>query len=218
MEYENVDESAINQEACQKVKQIAEAIRKIRIKYYPNFTKISAEDKEIFDKLNNQIDKIAEKHGLNKLKVELINDIEDRYNENMPENSEEKQKNEGGSNSELAFKKYCAAKEVEVTCLKRGQIQRARQCQEEGNRLYSLLSEEEKQEAILYKRELFGTLGISISETYNRVEKYKSILKGFRTRSVQSGIRYETTNAYNQLKDGKVEQEEAKETEEIVVK
>ena len=41
MEYENTDSEVQYRQACEKVKKIVEIIEMIRIKYYPDFSKIS---------------------------------------------------------------------------------------------------------------------------------------------------------------------------------
>lgn len=206
MEYENVDESAVYLEACRKVKQIAEAIKNIKIKYYPNFAKISVEDKEVYDELNSQIDKVAEEHGLNKLKVELMSDIEDRYDGNMPESSENGQQNEGGSNSEKLLKAYCGAKEIEQKFLKIGRIGKALECQQQADKIWELLSEEEKQEATNYKRELFATLSVPISEANKKKEEWMSTLNGFYTKS-NAQSRNEATGEISDLQNEKTQEE-----------
>ena len=45
MEHENLDENAKYLAACENVKKIVNAIKSIKIKYYPNFAKISEADK-----------------------------------------------------------------------------------------------------------------------------------------------------------------------------
>ena len=91
MEHENVDEAIAFQTACKKVKQIANAIKTIRMKYYPNFAKISDEDKQTYEELHLQIDKIARENGLNMLKTELIADINDRFQDSQNEADANKQ-------------------------------------------------------------------------------------------------------------------------------
>ena len=58
MEHENVDENARYLTACENVKKIVNAIKSIKIKYYPNFAKISEADKKVYD----EFDEFCEKH------------------------------------------------------------------------------------------------------------------------------------------------------------
>lgn len=88
MEYQNIDE-VTRREACEKVKQIAEIIKKIRKKYYLCFNKISDVDKQRYDKLKDQMQVFANKNGYGKYSAELIADIETQYNDNIPNESEE---------------------------------------------------------------------------------------------------------------------------------
>ena len=44
MEYENAEENAKYLQACENVKKIANAIKKIKMKYYTNFAKITNEE------------------------------------------------------------------------------------------------------------------------------------------------------------------------------
>ena len=83
MEYQNIDE-ATRREACERVKKIAEAIKKIRKKYYLCFNKISDADKQRYDELKVQMQNVASENGLDKLSAELISDIDTQYNENLP--------------------------------------------------------------------------------------------------------------------------------------
>ena len=77
MEYQNTDD-AIRIEACEKVKQIVKAIKAIKIKYYLIFSKISAKDRETYQKLEKSLEKISEEHNLNSLKVALMKEIDDK--------------------------------------------------------------------------------------------------------------------------------------------
>ena len=86
MEYQNVDE-VVRKQACERVKQLAEAITKIRKKYYLCFNKISDPDKLKYEELKAKMQAIAEENGLNKLSIELIHNIEDiQYSGKRPVN------------------------------------------------------------------------------------------------------------------------------------
>ena len=107
MEYQNIDE-ATRREACEKVKKIAETIKKIRKKYYLCFNKISDVDKKRYDELKAQMQNIANQNGLNKFSAELIADLETQFEDDK---TEEIQKNGGLSNNseEDIYQKYLTA-------------------------------------------------------------------------------------------------------------
>lgn len=92
MEYENIDEN-VRKEACEKVKQIAETIKRIRKKYYLCFNKISEVDKQRYDKLKTEMQVFASENGYEKYSAELIADIETQYNDNIPNENEEPDNN-----------------------------------------------------------------------------------------------------------------------------
>lgn len=78
MEYQNVDEAA-RIEACKRVKQLAEAIKKIRKKYYLYFNKISDSDKQKYNHLISELQSVAAENGLEKLSIQLMADIDRQY-------------------------------------------------------------------------------------------------------------------------------------------
>ena len=121
MEHENVDEAIAFQTACKKVKQIANAIKTIRMKYYPNFAKISDEDKQTYEELHLQIDKIARENGLNMLKTELIADINDRFQDSQNEADANKQEKP----AEKILKAYYGAIDAGNQALSEGKLRRA---------------------------------------------------------------------------------------------
>lgn len=88
MDYQNTDE-AIRREACEQVKKIAEAIIKIRKKYYLCFSKISAIDQKRYDDLKNQMQSIANQNGLQKLNIQLMSDIDTQFGEEKPNFTDE---------------------------------------------------------------------------------------------------------------------------------
>ena len=88
MEYENIDEET-RREACERVKKISEAIKKIRKKYYLCFSKISDADKQRYDELKVQMQNVANENGLNKFSAELMGDIDIQYSENLPDDMDE---------------------------------------------------------------------------------------------------------------------------------
>jgi len=84
MEYGNIDE-ATRREACEKVKKIAEAIKRIRKKYYLCFYKISDADKQRYNDLKVQMESIASANGLEKFNAQLIKEIDTQYSDRTKE-------------------------------------------------------------------------------------------------------------------------------------
>ena len=170
MEYENIDENVAYKEACEKVKQIAEAIRYIRIKYYPNFARISQLDKENYDKLNKQMDQIAQEHGLFNLKSELIGEINNQYSEEIPSvnNDRDGETQDKTKKREQAHSRYCTAMQVSAQALKtfeesqdeqerNANMKKALECQKIAIQLEKILSELDCTEIVIEeKRKIFG--------------------------------------------------------------
>ena len=75
MEHENIDENAKYLTACENVKKIVNAIKLIKIKYYPNFSKISEKDKQVYKELEVNLEKISEDNNLNRLKDALMEEV-----------------------------------------------------------------------------------------------------------------------------------------------
>lgn len=163
MGYENIDKADAYQEACRKVKRIAEAIKHIRIKYYPNFAKISEQDKQVYDELNVQMEQIASENGLSKLKAELIGEISERYDGNIPSENEEQGNQSTGEN---ILKAYYGAIDAEKQALSEGKLKKALICQRKADVYMKKLEEIEKdqernflvEQAIHYKRGIFEKL------------------------------------------------------------
>ena len=158
MEHENVDEAIAFQTACKRVKQIANAIKTIRMKYYPNFAKISDEDKQTYEELHLQIDKIARENGLNMLKTELIADINDRFQDSQNEADANKQEKP----AEKILKAYYGAIDAGNQALSEGKLRRALNCQKQANsfmeQLEAIAQEDLLRMAVEYKRARFAEL------------------------------------------------------------
>ena len=157
MEYENIDEAARYQEACRKVKRIAEAIKHIRLKYYPNFAKISEQDKQVYDELNVQMEQIASENGLSKLKAELIGEISERYDEHIPSEDEEQGK-QGAGEGENILKAYYGAIDAGKQALSEGKLRKALNCQRKADTYMKMLKGQLVEIAVHYKREKFAEL------------------------------------------------------------
>lgn len=179
MEHENVDGAIAFQAACKKVKQIANTIKAIRIKYYPNFAKISEEDKEAYDRLHAQIDKVAEENGLIGLKTELIADIEDRFNNDVSQEHDEQDKKTPPV--EKILKAYYGAIDAGQQALSEGKLKRARSCQKQANTFMSQLEEYGQTDIIEmakhYKREKFADLSLEQQKSSSATTNWNDFLK-----------------------------------------
>lgn len=143
MEYENVEEQAKYEEACKRVKQIANAIKAIRIKYYPN-KKINEQDSTKFELLMKQMDTIAQKYGLEGLKKELTDDINATFD--ITKKILEELKNRIINNPEdrenviqEILKKAIGANIAEVEAVSRGKLKKALVCRKVGKKCEELL-------------------------------------------------------------------------------
>lgn len=192
MEYVNIDEATRYQEACRKVKQIAEAIKHIRIKYYPNFGKISEADKQVYDELNAQIEKIAGENGLNRLRTELISEIADRYDGNIPSENEKRQ---GAELNEKVLKAYYGAIDAGKQALSEGKLKKARNCQKQADTYMKKLEEIEQSQdgnqlvemATHYKREKFAELVPARETGKNNKTNWEEVMRSsYKTEDVQT--------------------------------
>lgn len=182
MEYQNVDE-ATRREACEKVKKIAETIKKIRKKYYLCFNKISDVDKKRYDELRVQMQNIANENGLNKLSVELMTDIDIQFSDDKTDSI----KKNGGLNNnseEDIHKMYVRAADfqAELTVLynnssddKTGEIylKKAIQVQDYVKKLKEILEENNSKENLTEEKRK------ALREKFNEQEKlyFENLLK-----------------------------------------
>lgn len=162
MEYGNIDKTINYQDSCRKVKQIADAIKKLRIKYYPNFTRISESDKQIYDELNMQIEKTANENGLDGLKSALISEISEKYSGQIP--SIDGQENTPQNKKELydkALVGYYGAIDAGKQVLSEGKLKKAMICQRQAEEYMQILQKgghEYIEAALNYKRGKFAEL------------------------------------------------------------
>ena len=213
MNYENVDENATYKIACENVKKIANAIKALKIKYYPNFDRISEEDKTTFDKLQQQLEKISEENGLNALKGALMEEIDSRYNHKQVnvENGEIKP-------SDQILKACYGATDAEVVALSSGKIKQAKKCQEILNQYLNGIDSKSYKELITeYRRRKFSELTRTRENKEAENEKWSNNLKLFykpqdiEARRVVQGI-------IKSVSKGKGEpQKDEKETEELEI-
>lgn len=178
MEHENVDENAKYLTACENVKKIVNAIKKIRMKYYINFAKITPEDKLIYDKLETNLEQIAEANDLENLKVALMEEVSIKYDRD----SNEEQNNEQGNRNftENLINRCYGAIDVQKKALSAGKIRKARECQKILEEYLENVNDEKGKQLVLeYKREKFGELIRDKDKIQEKNENWMEMMKGF---------------------------------------
>lgn len=173
MEYGNTDE-ATRREACERVKQIVKAIKAIKIKYYLNFSKISQEDRETYQKLEANLEQISEKHDLNNLKVALMQEVEAKYDGKNPEDMKHGEQPEPNDILQACYGAIDAQKEA----LSKGKITQAIRCQEQLKRYKQKLDEAGCQEVTNYKREKFAELMQTREQVEEQLKAWNNTMKG----------------------------------------
>ena len=174
MEFENTDE-AIRRQACEREKQIVKAIKAIRIKYYLNFSKISEKDQETYQKLEANLDKISTSHNLNKLKVELMQEISAKY-----DRKDEDMEPENGGKPDNILQACYGAIDAQKEALSRGKITQARKCQQILQQYMQKVDLDNYRELIInYKREKFSELMKSRVELENKNNDWDKIMRAF---------------------------------------
>ena len=116
MEYQNIDEAARKQ-ACERVKQIAEAIKTIRKKYYLCFNKISNPDKQRYEQLIAHMQSVASQNGLEKFNAQLISEINTQFGENLPNDINENGIPSKNSEQDL-YQKFIKGSQLQAECTK----------------------------------------------------------------------------------------------------
>ena len=186
MEHENINELTGREEACKKVKQIAEVIKKLKINNYLKIGGLSEEDRTALSMLEKNMDTIAEENGLQKLASELKATMSARYD------VVNRGSNNSGSNKDApitdkddpkfsyneTLEAYRGAVDAEKQALETGKISKAKRCQAQASQYMNTLDEERQKRAIEYKRALFLELSISLDNTKENVEKWKSRYQG----------------------------------------
>lgn len=174
MGYENVDEVARKQ-ACEHLKQIVKAIKTIKIKYYLNFSKISAKDKETYQKLEASLEKISSMHNLGNLKVALMQEVSDKYDRPDADMMEQKEKQ-----PDDILQACYGAIDAQKEALSRGKITQARKCQEILKKYMQNVNLENYRELITnYKREKFAELVKSRDELEQKNASWYRIMREF---------------------------------------
>lgn len=183
MEYDRSEQDTIYRNACENLKKIASAIKAIRIKYYPNFSQISLEDQKVYNELQNKMTQISSEHGLDKLKVELITEINKKYER---QNEDESNNRAGKSEDDILMACYGAI-DAEATALSHGRLGKARSCQKvlEGY-MAAQLEEKVMERIIQYKREKFAEISKTKDNIQTQNELWINMLRGFNEKTSAS--------------------------------
>ena len=175
MEYENTTELANREEACQKVKQIAKVIEKIKINNYLKLGGISEEDRQKLEQLESRMNTVARENGLQKLAEQLSTTISERYDIEYEPNIEAE---EGQNFVKESLEAYRGAIDAEVQALKTGKISKAQRCQKRASMLMQQLEKDDIQRAVEYKRGSFAGLNVSLNISTEKVQLWKKRFKG----------------------------------------
>ena len=178
MKYEDIDENAIYRTACENVKKIVSAIKGLRIKYYPNFTKMSETDAKVYEELQSQLNKISAENGLDKLRIALMAGIDARYN-NISVDDNENPK----ADNDILLACYGAI-DAEEKALSIGKISQAIRCQEILNKYKKQIRTMEQGQQLLemilkYKREKMGELNRNADKVKEANSAWEDKIKGF---------------------------------------
>ncbi len=200
MEYENTDSEVQYRQACEKVKKIVEVIEMIRIKYYPNFSRISEQDKEKYDILNEQMGKIVAENGLENLSKPLMAEISGKYDEQFPQINEQDMENQEKRNQVFENIKLacCGAMEAEKQALlswakaketndeQTAEIkqQLAEDCQARVEQLMGMIGRYEGGQAVQeemkkYRRAKFAQLNVSKEKIQQNNTRFTELFKGY---------------------------------------
>ena len=214
MEHENIDENVRYLKACENVKEIVNAIKAIKIKYYTNFAKISEEDKKTYDELETNLNIISEENDLNNLKVALMEEISDKY--------DQKELKEEPQNPKKIDKRLLACYgniDVQQKALSAGQIGKARKCQKMLEQYLKEMNIEGYREMIdNYKREKFAELVMERVAVEEKNQEYMNYMK----ECFDSGNAKEREQAVKKIEECRkslqvilTDKEEREETEEL---
>lgn len=209
MEYDKIEEDIVYKNACQNVKNIVKAMKAIRIKYYPNFSKISEEDKQTYQELETKMEQISTQHGLNNLRVALMGEINAKYDIQEKPSTEKEQKTE-----DSFLLAYYGAIDAEATALSQGKIKKAMKCQE-IRKMYEKQADRTILDSLIkYKREKFAEISQTRETTEQQNEKWENLLEGFNVKT-SAQVKKEIVEMFKQaLKPKEIENEE-KQTEGI---
>lgn len=182
MERENTNQDSRYLVACENVKKIVNAIKTIKVKYYTNFARISDEDKEIYEQLSANLEKISEENDLVELKEELMGEVSAKYD--RVENAEDiRNGNSGGAKEpntvDLALSRCIGAVDVQVKELANGKIKKAKQCQDILKEYLAELDKNCIELVTNYKRRKFGDLIRSKAEIEEKKKVWMDSMKDY---------------------------------------
>lgn len=204
MEYENTESEVQYRQACEKVKKIVEVIEMIRIKYYPNFSRISDQDKEKYDVLNEQMEKIVAENGLENLSKPLMAEISGKYDEQIPQINEQDMEDPEKRNQifesiklaccgameaeKQAWLSWAKAKETKDEQTAETQQQLAETCQARVEQLMGIIDGYEggqalQNEMIKFRRDKFAQLVIPKEKTQENNSRFTELFKGYYTQA-----------------------------------
>lgn len=174
MEYRNTDE-ATRREACERVKQIVKAIKAMKIKYYLDFARIPAKDKETYQKLEANLEQISNSHNLNNLKVALMQEVSAKYDRHEEQDGQQHE-----IEPDDILQKCYGAIDAQKEALSKGRITQARKCQEILIRYMQKVDLENYRDLIInYKREKFAELVRARDEVEEQNVAWSKIMRGF---------------------------------------
>ena len=176
MDNQNTDD-VVRREACEKVKQIVKAIKAIKIKYYANFSRISEKDKEAYELLYKNLEKISDTHNLNNLKVALMQDVSQKY--------DIKDENNFGSGKQIdpdeVLKACYGVIDAEQDAVSRGKLKQAKRCQAIFKKYIVQINKLGTTDLIpmitVYKREKFFELAQTREYLENLLQKWSDDMK-----------------------------------------
>ncbi len=173
MEYEKIDEEARYLKACENVKKIVNAIKNIKMKYYTNFAKISSEDKEVYEQLNKNLEKISQENDLENLKVALMQEVSDKY-----DNKELKKESRNSNSIDNRLLACYGSIDVQQKALSVGKIGQARKCQKILEEYLDEIGSDTYREIVKkYKREKFAELVMERVAIQEKNDEYMGLVE-----------------------------------------
>lgn len=215
MEYQNIDEAA-RREACEKVKQIVKAIKAIKIKYYLNFSKISEEDRQAYDILEANLEKISKRHNIENLKIALMEEVLNKYDRDN--NIQNERQLFGNSNDPDKIKEAClGAIDVEKEAVKQFKLKQAIKCQKILNEYMEKIESESTRDIINeYRRKKFEELAQSRSEIDKKNKEFLAKAKRSYQKINNPLKKEEATNVIQECTIRKEQTKQTKENEQTV--
>lgn len=176
MEHENVDENARYLKACENVKKIVNAIKTIKMKYYTNFAKISTEDRDIYNQLETNLEKISQENNLTRLKDALMEEVSAKYDKKDIKNEQGNPRDPNSVDNRLLA---CYGNiDVQQKALAAGKIGKARKCQKILQQYLEEIDSSSYRELVMtYKREKFAELAMERATVERKNEEYMSYMK-----------------------------------------